>query len=207
MNVIEGQNELQCEIWDYNSISSNEFISAGRHSIIPATQKPGAYDAWVSLKDKKGRPGGELRIVLHFQSSGPAKQPAMAAPAPGVKYQPPGWNAAAAAGKMMAAPPPPQPQQYVPPPPAPLPQGVLHARSPPPPLAPPAPLTPSSPAQLSLSLPPCTSTRVRRSRSRACVESALRCVAPPPCLAASDGPAVRRQGGRRCATRLGGHTT
>ena len=95
LNVIEGQNELQVEIWDYNSISSNEFISAGRHSIIPATQKPGAYDAWVSLKDKKGRPGGELRIVLHFQSSGPAKQPAMAAPAPGVKYQPPGWNAAA----------------------------------------------------------------------------------------------------------------
>ena len=133
LNVIEGQNELQVEIWDYNSISSNEFISAGRHSIIPATQKPGAYDAWVSLKDKKGRPGGELRIVLHFQSSGPAKQPAMAAPAPGVKYQPPGWNAAAAAGKMMAAPPPPQPQQYVPPPPAPLPQGLLHARSLPPP--------------------------------------------------------------------------
>ncbi|KAJ1488238.1 C2 domain-containing protein, partial [Baffinella frigidus] len=69
LNVIEGQDELVCEVWDYNSFSRNELISAGRHSIIPACQKPGPYDAWCTLKDAKGRPGGELRLILHFQSS------------------------------------------------------------------------------------------------------------------------------------------
>eukprot|EP00290_Baffinella_frigidus_P044956 CAMPEP_0180276896 /NCGR_PEP_ID=MMETSP0988-20121125/6633_1 /TAXON_ID=697907 /ORGANISM="non described non described, Strain CCMP2293" /LENGTH=234 /DNA_ID=CAMNT_0022248285 /DNA_START=59 /DNA_END=764 /DNA_ORIENTATION=- len=122
MQVIEGQNELLVEVWDKNSFAKDELISVGRHWITPACNKPGPYDAWCSLKDTKGRPGGELRLILHFQSSGPAAPQASVLP-PGAKYAPPVW---AGGGAPAARPQQQQQQQPGPPPPppaAPLPAG------------------------------------------------------------------------------------
>ncbi|GBB94770.1 hypothetical protein RclHR1_02410016 [Rhizophagus clarus] len=64
--ITDGENELKVEVWDRNTIGSDELIGS---EVVPLAQvyKSGYLDTWVKIKSSHDkRSHGEVKLILEF---------------------------------------------------------------------------------------------------------------------------------------------
>ncbi|XP_047306980.1 toll-interacting protein-like [Impatiens glandulifera] len=99
LKLIEGIREINVQVWNSNTLSTDDFIGSGKIQLQKVLSQGFDDNSWT-LHSKSGRYAGEVKLIMHFANSHSQKPTAASAPPP----------------------PPPQPQYYnysAPPPPYP----------------------------------------------------------------------------------------
>ncbi|KAF5759185.1 putative C2 domain-containing protein [Helianthus annuus] len=102
--LIEGLRELNVSVWNSNTVTHDDFIGSGKIPLTKALSQ-GFDDSSWPLQSKTGRHAGEVRIILHYTTSG-YKPPKDSTQKPSKGFAPSAPSHVAPPAAMYAAPPP-----------------------------------------------------------------------------------------------------
>lgn len=87
LRLIEGLREINISVWNSNTVTTDDLIGSGT-VLLEKVISSGYDDSTWSLQTKRGKYGGQVRLILHYANAGKSKVQSQPSAPPHTCYSP-----------------------------------------------------------------------------------------------------------------------